>query len=157
MANSSIDVNPPPPPPPYPAAADDYPWPNDAINTLSPLRYDYRECVDFVAWRMNRDIGVTHAPWRWDWTNLSPNGNGDAIAWRGNWQANGWKVDIAPVPGAVAWYGTSAGALGHVAQVQAVSGGNVVLEEYNWGGTHNYDKRTVSQSEPDSYLQAAPK
>ena len=41
--------------------------PDDYGGGLSPLRYYYRECVDFVAWRLNRDAGVTSAPWKWDW------------------------------------------------------------------------------------------
>ena len=48
------------------AEGDDYPWwnelPDDYGGGLSPLRYYYRECVDFVAWRLNRDAGVTSAP-----------------------------------------------------------------------------------------------
>jgi hypothetical protein len=49
------------------AEGDDYPWwdqvPDDYGGGLSPLRYYYRECVDFVAWRLNRDAGVTSAAW----------------------------------------------------------------------------------------------
>src|SRR4051812_28085855 len=35
------------------SAADDYPWPNANPNSLSPLRFNYRNCTDFVAWRLN--------------------------------------------------------------------------------------------------------
>jgi surface antigen len=143
------------------APSDDYPWPNATINTLSPLRFDYRECVDFVAWRLNRDAGVVTAPWKYDWGVIrGANGNGDAIGWRPDWQANGWPVDVPPTPGCVGWYGTSAGALGHVNYVQAVTGTTLVLEEYNWGGTHNYGKRTVTvgaAGAPDSYLSIPPR
>ena len=71
---------------PSSAEGDDYPWwnetPDDYGGGLSPLRYYYRECVDFVAWRLNRDAGVTSAPWRWDWGNLA---SGSAYAWADEW------------------------------------------------------------------------
>lgn len=135
----------------YPAAVDDYPWKTSQINTLSPLRYDYRECVDFVAWRINRDAGVKKAPWKWTWSNLRVT-NGDAIGWKHDWELHGWKTNITPVPGAIAWWGTTAGTYGHVAYVQAVTGSNVVLEEYNWGGNHTYHTRTVPISSVPSFL-----
>jgi surface antigen len=140
------------------APADDYPWPNAAINTLSPLRYDYRECVDFVAWRLNRDAGVVAAPWKYDWSNLTPN-NGDAIGWKPAWQSNGWPILATPVPGCVAWFSTEVGALGHVAYVQAVnSDGTVLLEQYNWSPQHHaYSTRTCTVGTVDSYLSAPPR
>lgn len=141
------------------AAGDDYPWPDEAPDTedggLSPLRYYYRECVDFVAWRLNRDVGVTAAPWKWDWASLTPKG-GNAIDWPASWEKNGWQTSLTPVPGSVAWWGTSAGAYGHVAYVQAVNpDGTVVLEEYNWGRPkHMYGTRTVPATSVDLFLYA---
>lgn len=141
--------------------ADDYPWPNATINTLSPLGYDYRECVDFVAWRLNRDADVVAAPWKYTWGgNLRPaGGDGDAIGWRHDWQLNGWPVDIDPVPGCVAWFSSEVGVLGHVAYVQAVnSDGTVLLEQYNWGDKpHAYSTRTCTTATPDSYLSIPPR
>lgn len=146
------------------APVDDYPWPNGTVNDVSPLRFDYRECVDFVCWRLNRDKGCTSAPWKYTWGDLRPSGgNGDAIGWRGDWLILGWKVDIAPKAGCVAWYGSSAGAYGHVAYVQSVtSNGTVKLEEYNWSPYHHaYNPTVRSQAPgstyyPDSFLQAPP-
>ena len=133
------------------AEGDDYPWPSAATDDqgggLSPLGYYYRECVDFVAWRLNRDAGSTGGPWKWNWSSMTPNG-GNASAWQGNWAAKGWPTSKAPVVGAVAWF-----TYNHVAYVQSIPGdGTVVLEEYNWMGSHAYHTRTVPISEVPVYL-----
>lgn len=147
---------------PQHAAGDDYPWPDELTDeqggTLSTLGYYHRECVDFVAWRMNRDTGVTQAPWRWTWATLTPEG-GNAIAWIDSWRAAGWGVSTKPQTGGVAWWGTSVGAYGHVAYVQSVlpPDGKVVLEEYNWGRTHKYGTRVVSASDVDYFLAPPPR
>jgi surface antigen len=136
---------------------DDYPWPSQkTINEgggLSPLGYYYRECTDFVAWRLNRDAGITTAPWKYTWTKLTPLG-GDAIDWKKNWTSHGWGVSNTPTPGSVAWWGTKGGSKGHVAYVQSVdpSAGTVTIEEYNWGGKHTYDVRTIHADVPDAFL-----
>lgn len=122
------------------AEGDDYPWwyetPDDYGGGLSPLRYYYRECVDFVAWRLNRDAGVTSAPWKWDWGNLA---SGSAWKWADSWRANGWPTSSEPVVGAVAWF-----TYNHVAYVQSVNGdGTVTIEEYNQNSDHSYHVRTI--------------
>ncbi|QHC58138.1 CHAP domain-containing protein [Rathayibacter sp. VKM Ac-2760] len=130
---------------------DDYPW-RDALTDdqgggLSPLRYYYRECVDFVAWRLNRDQGSTGAPFKWTWGNLTP-GGGSAYAWAGQWASHGWETSSTPVPGSVAWFNGN-----HVAYVQSVNAdGTVSLEEYNWGNDHAYHTRTVAASSVPLFL-----
>ncbi|WP_344378542.1 CHAP domain-containing protein [Agromyces tropicus] len=126
------------------AEGDDYPWwyetPDDYGGGLSPLRYYYRECVDFVAWRLNRDAGVTGAPWKWDWGNLA---SGSAWMWADAWQSKGWPTSGEPVVGAVAWFPYN-----HVAYVQSVNGdGTVTIEEYNWNSDHSYHVRTIPVGE----------
>lgn len=126
------------------AEGDDYPWWNEASDNqgggLSPLRYYYRECVDFVAWRLNRDAGVTSGPWKWDWSNLA---SGSAYKWADEWVARGRQTSSTPIVGAVAWFPGN-----HVAYVQAVhDDGTVTLEEYNWGNDHEYHSRTIPASE----------
>jgi surface antigen len=138
-------------------ALNDYPWPHANVNELSPLGYVYRNCTDFVAWRLNRDAGISIAPWKYSWSNLTPLG-GNAIDWKKSWIDKGWTVSHIPVPGAVAYWGKSAGSEGHVAYVQAVNLNNTVaLEEYNWGGTNKYDARTIDQGVPDLYLYPPPR
>lgn len=129
---------------------DDYPWayeiPEDQGGGLSPLNYYYRQCTDFVAWRLNRDAGSFQAPWRWVWSNLTP-GGGNASQWRGAWESNGWTVSNEPVVGAVAWWADN-----HVAYVKEVlEGGFVIVEEYNWV-PNSYSQRTLALSEVDAFL-----
>jgi surface antigen len=130
-------------------AGDDYPWPT-AGNSLSPLNYYYRQCVDFVAWRLNRDAGVTHAPWKWTWSTLTP-GGGDASAWKAAWEAHGWKTSATPVIGSVAWFVGN-----HVAYVKSVSGSNVVIEEYNGTSSRSYAMRTIPIDTVGRFLYPPP-
>jgi surface antigen len=132
------------------AAGDDYPW-SSAGNTLSPLNYYYRQCVDFVAWRLNRDAGVTSAPWKYVWSNLTPTG-GNASAWKAAWQANGWTISSTPVTGSVAWFNGN-----HVAYVKEVVGSNVIIEEYNGMAKLAYAIRTIPISSVASYLYPPPR
>jgi peptidoglycan DL-endopeptidase CwlO len=128
---------------------DDYPWPT-AGNTLSPLGYYYRQCVDFVAWRLNRDAGVTSAPWKWTWSNLTPNG-GDASQWKAAWEAHGWKTSATPVVGSVAWFVGD-----HVAYVNAIKGSSVVIEEYNGSASRSYAMRTIPIDTVGRFLYPPP-
>lgn len=130
---------------------DDYPWRGQLTDNqgggLSPLRYYYRECVDFVAWRLNRDQGSAGSPFKWTWSTMTP-GGGSAYAWAGQWASHGWVTSKTPVPGSVAWFTGN-----HVAYVQAVnSNGTVSIEEYNWGNDHAYHARTISASSVALFL-----
>ena len=130
-------------------AGDDYPWASAGYG-LSPLRYYYRQCVDFVAWRLNRDAGVTSAPWKWDWSTLTPNG-GDASQWKAAWDAHHWKTSATPVVGSVAWFTGN-----HVAYVKSVSGSNVVIEEYNGTSSRSYAMRTIPIDTVGRFLYPPP-
>lgn len=132
---------------------DDYPWPDQLIEdqggALSPLNYYYRECVDFVAWRLNRDAGVTSGPWKWVWSNLA---QGSAWKWKNEWIRRGWPTGTTPQVGAVAWYPGG----NHVAYVSGIlPDGSVVLEEYNWGRDHSYGQRVIAANSV-YYLYAPP-
>nr|WP_236778842.1 CHAP domain-containing protein [Agromyces seonyuensis] len=118
------------------AEGDDYPWWNTAADSqLSPLGYYTRECVDFVAWRLNRDRGTT-GPY-WFTNNMS--GTGSAYSWADAWVRNGWPTSNEPVVGAVAWF-----TYNHVAYVQSIPGdGTVVIEEYNQNSDHSYHRRVI--------------
>jgi len=133
------------------AVGDDYPWPYETIDDngggLSPLGYYYRECVDFVAWRLNRDAGATAAPWKYTWGNITPMG-GSAWEWPDNWAAKGWATSAVPIVGCVAWW-----TYNHVSYVQQVNGdGTVLLEEYNYGGRHSYVTRTFPTAQVPLFL-----
>jgi surface antigen len=131
------------------APGDDYPW-RTAGYGLSPLNYYYRQCVDFVAWRLNRDAGVTSAPWKWTWSTLTPNG-GDASQWKAAWQSHGWKTSATPVVGAVAWFVGN-----HVAYVNSIKGSNVVIEEYNGTSSRAYAMRTIPIDTVGRFLYPPP-
>ncbi|MBN9605123.1 MAG: CHAP domain-containing protein [Actinomycetales bacterium] len=131
---------------------DDYPWFAELSDTqgggLSPLNYYYRECVDFVAWRLNRDKGYTHAPFPINWSTL---GAGSAYSWRSAWESHGWATGTTPQVGAVAYFAGQ----NHVAYVSGILGnGDVLLEEYNYGSDHLYGQRIISAS--DAYYLYAP-
>ncbi len=135
---------------------DDYPWFSELANTqgggLSPLNYFYRECVDFVAWRLNRDAGSLSAPFLYDWSSLTPTG-GNAYQWKYAWKAHGWPTSTTPIPGSVAWFSSN-----HVAYVKAVNGdGSVLIEEYNWMGQHLYGQRTIASTDAQLYLYPPPR
>jgi surface antigen len=137
------------------AKGDDYPWFAELSRNqgggLSKLGYYYRECVDFVAWRLNRDAGTTSAPFRWTWGQLTPNG-GDARQWKSAWLAHGWATGTTPVPGAVAWFSAN-----HVAYVNGIlDNGQVLIEEYNYDVSHEYDTRVINAGDA-YYLYAPPK
>ncbi|MGK9146376.1 CHAP domain-containing protein [Plantibacter flavus] len=129
-------------------AGDDYPWFDQATDDegggLSPLRYYYRECVDFVAWRLNRDAGTPSGGWAFTWGNGLPPSS--AYGWADSWQYGKGTNAIA---GSVAWFNYN-----HVAYVQSVNGdGTVTLEEYNWGSArHSYNTRTIAASAVALYL-----
>jgi len=135
---------------------DDYPWFSELSNNqgggLSPLNYFYRECVDFVAWRLNRDAGSFSAPFVWDWSTLTPSG-GNAYQWKRAWLNHGWETSTTPVAGAVAWY-----SYGHIAYVKSVNAdGTITVEDYNQSGMHVYDIRTVAANDAQLYLYPPPR
>ena len=132
---------------------DDYPWPyelgEEQGGGLSVLNYYYRQCTDFVAWRLNRDAGSYKAPFTWVWSNLTPTG-GNASQWKYAWEQKGWPVSNTPTVGAVAWFGSS----NHVAYVkQVLDGGFVVIEEYNYVQSV-YGQRTIPVSTVEAFLGA---
>ena len=130
---------------------DDYPWPyelgEEQGGGLSTLNYYYRQCTDFVAWRLNRDQGSYKAPFKWVWSNMTPTG-GNASQWKYAWQQHGWPVSNTPAVGDVAWFGS----INHVAYVKKVlDGGFVVIEEYNYVQSV-YGQRTIPVSQVEAFL-----
>lgn len=121
-----------------------------------------RECVDFVMWRMNQQLGDTQAPWTVMNGNFRPDGGvlGNARDYRSAWENKGWPVDKTPAVGAVAWFGpTNALApsgYGHVAIVKEVlPDGSYIEEGYNFGlppGDHQYYTIKRANSVPDAFL-----
>jgi len=130
---------------------DDYPWYYELKASqgggLSPLNYYYRECVDFVAWRLNRDAGSYEEPFKYVWANLTPSG-GNASQWKYSWDRLGRTSSDIPIVGSVAWFGYQ----NHVAYVKQVNeDGTVLIEEYNFfPGV--YSQRTIPIDSVDKFL-----
>lgn len=99
---------------------------------LSPLRFAYRNCTDFVAWK----LGIT-----WGSMNF-PGGDGNARGWINSPR---FTHSSTPTLGSVAWWGTDVGGgYGHVAYVVGVnSDGSANVEQYNWSGKGEPSTRTV--------------
>lgn len=118
---------------------DDYPprlrdAPIDSI--IDPWRFYNRECVSFVAWRMNDANGI-------DFNDFMDGGKwGDAGNWDNNARALGFPVNSVPALGAIAQSDT----LGHVAWVAGVGNGTVTIEDYNYTDPGDYDTRLVPTS-----------
>jgi len=95
------------------------------------------ECTSFVAWRINKRLGVKfHNQYKGvNW--------GNANSWDDAARRTGVKVNSTPVPGCIAQ--TNAGNWGHVAWVTAVGDKTVTIEEYNHNVREGYSKRTVSK------------
>lgn len=94
----------------------------DAI--ADPWGYFIRECVSFVANRLN-NLGVAKE-------KFSFLGNGS------DWVNARVPHHSTPKPGMVAVYGPGSEFGNHVAMVSSVSGGTFGGEEYNWLGDGNY-------------------
>jgi titin len=121
-----------------PGIGDDYPYRNAARGGPgSGYGGYYRECTDFVAWRLNRD----GAPGWYAW--------GNANRWDDTARAKGIRVDRTPALGAVAqWEST------HVAYVAGISadGSRVFIEEYNRDYNGTYGSRWIAAGAPSNYL-----
>jgi surface antigen len=137
----------------YPYASYDGPGSNPALdiwtdssgNEYSPFGFVFRNCTDFVAWRLNHDNGATFS----DGTSGGPGGTGSVWGNGGQWAAHaGSWFNSTPAIGSVAQWADSydgAGSFGHVAYVDSVnSDGSITIEEYNFNSPGNYDTRTIT-------------
>jgi surface antigen len=103
-------------------------------------------CVSYVAYRLSQ---LGPRPW---------GGNiGNAIDWKGKAQGASFAVNGTPAVGAVAWYGSRVGSAGHIAYVESVSAGSIVVTEDNYvSDTSGYDDtRQIavgSSGWPDAFL-----
>lgn len=107
---------------------DGYQWGDSPSLQTSARGYDYRNCTDWVAYRIPQLVQKT-----------VPRGWGNATNWDDAASAAGYMVDMTPESGDIAeWDGT----YGHVAVVESVNAdGSVNVSEYNWNQDGNYDAR----------------
>lgn len=136
---------------------DDYPYPENYGQGMSPMGYAYGNCTDFVAWRINRDAGVTSAPWKFTWGLLTPLG-GHGSRWGAPGNLPGWEVtttpgpgDIFSVPAGTIVAGNGPGPYGHVAYVaQMNEDGSILTEHY---GYNKYYQLTFTPEQVASYIE----
>ncbi|EGS23731.1 uncharacterized protein CTHT_0004320 [Thermochaetoides thermophila DSM 1495] len=118
---------------------DDYPY-KSSCGGVDPWNYYKCQCTSFVAWRINKRLGIK-------FTNRYKGGTwGNANQWDDAAKKVGVKVDNNPKPGCIAQTDNGGGGYGHVAWVAAVNGDKVTIEEYNYAKPKGYGKRTVPKS-----------
>jgi len=114
-------------------------------NLLSPRGYAYRNCTDYVAWKLGDANGFT-----------ATSGWGNGYQWGTRAATAGYTVDMNPAKGAVAWYNSNAfgmSSYGHVAYVDSVNAdGTVNLSEYNNPADGGYHTRTINASQVSGYI-----
>jgi len=113
---------------------DDYPFRTDSPNDVDPWRFYKRECTSFVAYRLNKVMSFS---------NFMDGGHfGNAMGWDENARRLGFRVNRRPTRGSVMV--RNSGTYGHVAMVARVRPGQILVEQYNAGGTHVYSKQWLS-------------
>lgn len=125
-----------------------YWWTDTSGSGYSPYGYAYRNCTDFVAWKLNATnkfsatSGYGHG---YQWGHRASDDSGTK-----------YGVNKKPTRGAVAWWDRDAygmSSYGHVAWVESVNGdGTVTIQEYNNPGGGTYGKRTINKDHVSGYI-----
>lgn len=126
---------------PYASAADcsaqhgQYSWCIHG-SQFSSFGYGYRNCTDYVAWKIDQVLDVS-----------LPKSLGNANKWGPRLKADGYSYDPSPRVGDIAAWNYGGGGFGHVAYVYAVNHGIASLDEYNVAGTGLFSSnRTTARS-----------
>jgi len=107
--------------------------------------YPGHNCTNYAAYRIGRngaDAGYLR-------------GYGTAYQWGSRARANGVAVDARPAVGSIAWWDANSGgsgSSGHVAYVEAVGPGYVIVSEDNWGGDFHWKKLTPGGYYPTGFI-----
>ena len=144
---------------------DDYPTnlkAADPDTVVDPWGFYNRECVSFVAWRLNNDNGMAFS------NNMSVNKVAGHFGFAYQWKDNAVKLfgasvyDGTPTIGSVAWWGVSDYTpSGHVAYVDSIayngdgSVSSINIEQYNALGSHAWSAQTLKSSDahyPNGFL-----
>ena len=102
---------------------------------ISPYGYVYRNCTDYVAWKILQVLGVT-----------LPKTLGNASTWGARLKADHYSFDSSPRVGDIAAWNNVDHGLGHVAYVYAVSNGIASLDEYNVANTGKFSSNRTTAS-----------
>ena len=113
------------------ARGDDYPaYYKNGSQEIDQWRMYSRQCTSFTAFRLSSVNGFE-----------IPRAYGNANEWGHRARREGYRVDNTPTIGSIAW--STAGTYGHVAWVSNVMGDQIEIEEYNYGYTEAYNKRSI--------------
>jgi len=107
----------------------------EVAGQLSPYNYGYRNCTDYVAWKL-ASLGVK--PAQYGGREYSPLGDGKT--WGTNAAAHGVANNATPAVGSVAV--DPSGEFGHVAFVTAWNGTDITVSQYNYNEDGNYTTQT---------------
>lgn len=132
----------------------DYPYKDKPYNEENTATgYYFGNCTDFVIWRVNRDDGVLHEPWKHVNHNTTPSG-GHGYQWGLPTALPGWVTTDKPSPGDIISFqpgsqgGRWSSEFGHVAYIGQVSvNGSITVENYGTGEYFitNYTADALSQ------------
>ncbi|WP_272158271.1 SH3 domain-containing protein [Streptococcus sp. HN38] len=117
------------------ALGDDYPY--TAVDAIDPWRLYTRQCTSFVAFRLSKVNGFEIPP-----------AYGNADVWGHRARREGYRVDMNPAIGAVAWWTSPM----HVAWVSSIQGDMVEIEEYNYGTRYTYNRRLIHKNSVSGYI-----
>lgn len=113
-------------------------------NLDDPLGYGCGQCVSYTAWRIWKETG--YQPMWW----------GDANMWPASARRSGFSTGTTPRAGSIAVM--YVGTYGHVAWVESVSGGTMIISQYNWPTASNgyrwgeYSRMEISTSKFHEYI-----
>ena len=117
----------------------------DDHNDFNDRLFYYRQCTDFVAWCLRSRNGLENFSNSYGGVTWSNAGN-----WKNAAESLGVVCNNTPAIGAVACW--TSGEFGHVAWVEAVNGDEVIIEEYNYGGSTKYNRRPIPADDPTCYI-----
>lgn len=117
------------------ALGDDYPY--TVVDAVDPWRLYTRQCTSFVAFRLSKVNGFE-----------IPLAYGNADVWGYRAQREGYRVDMSPAVGSVAWWTSPM----HVAWVSSIQGDMVEIEEYNYGTRYTYNRRLIHKNSVSGYI-----
>lgn len=143
---------------------DDYPYKDGAIDVPDPWNLLTRECVSFVAWRINQQMGWKEGAGEYPFTmaKMGMAGQGNAVNWKEGLARKGYVTDKNPTPGSIAWWGANVnygavrtGDAGHVGIVLGVNpDGKVRIEQYNFD-PYKYSVMTVTVDQVTGFIHVA--
>ncbi|KAI8319121.1 Cysteine, histidine-dependent amidohydrolase/peptidase, partial [Martensiomyces pterosporus] len=123
--------------------SDDYPY-KSSCGGVDPWNYYKCQCTSFVAFRINKRLGIKfsnhYKGTRW----------GNANTWGDAARKTGVSINSTPNVNSVAQ--RNGGKAGHLAWVTSVNGNQITVEEYNWNVREGYGTRTVPKTHFDNYI-----